>query len=159
MRMMDDIDQQIVTILQENARISNAEISRRIGMVPSGVLERIRKLEERGLLEGYTARVNAKKAGLRLLAFIFVKTDERAGVVGAAKELAEIPEVLEVHHIAGEDCYIAKVRVADTEALSDLIKRKFGRIDTIASTRTTIVLETVKETSLLPINSEHTAFA
>jgi Lrp/AsnC family leucine-responsive transcriptional regulator len=154
---MDDTDRQIVMMLQENARVSNAEISRRIGMVPSGVLDRIRRMEERGLLEGYVATVNPKKAGLRLLAFIFVKTDERVGVVGAAETLAGIPEVLEVHHIAGEDCYIAKVRVADTEALSELIKTKIGKIGAISSTRTTIVLETVKETSILPIESEHTA--
>lgn len=152
---MDEIDQQILTMLQGNARISNAEISRHVGMVPSGVLERIRRMEERGLLEGYTARVNAKKAGLRLLAFIFVRTGERVGVVDSAKALAEIPEVLEVHHIAGEDCYLAKVRVADTEALSELIKTKLGKISTITSTRTTIVLETVKETSKLPLDSEH----
>lgn len=123
-------------------------------MVPSGVLERIRKMEERGLLEGYTARVNAKQADLRLLAFMFVRTDERAGVVASAKALARIPEVLEVHHIAGEDCYLAKVRVADTEALSQLIKTKIGKISTITSTRTTIVLETVKETSNLPLDAE-----
>lgn len=151
---MDEMDRQILTLLQENARISNAEISRQVGMVPSGVLERIRKMEERGLLEGYTARVNAKQADLRLLAFMFVRTDERAGVVASAKALAKIPEVLEVHHIAGEDCYLAKVRVADTEALSQLIKTKIGKISTITSTRTTIVLETVKETSNLPLDAE-----
>ena len=154
---MDDIDQEILTMLQENARISNAEISRQIGMVPSGVLERIRKMEERGILEGYSARVTAKMAGLRLLAFIFVRTEERVGEVEAAILLAQIPEVLEVHHIAGEDCYLAKVRVADTEALSDLIKTKISKIATISSTRTTIVLETVKETSHLPLDSEHKA--
>jgi len=156
---MDDTDRQILTMLQENARISNAEISRRIGMVPSGVLERIRRMEERGLIEGYTTRVNAKQAGQRLLAFMFVNTDERVGVVRSAQALAEIPEILEVHHIAGEDCYLAKVRVADTEALAELIRTKLGKIDTITSTRTTIVLETVKETSTLPLDSEHKAVA
>ncbi len=85
---------------------------------------------------------------------MFVRTDERAGVVASAKALAKIPEVLEVHHIAGEDCYLAKVRVADTEALSQLIKTKIGKISTITSTRTTIVLETVKETSNLPLDAE-----
>lgn len=157
MRTMDNIDRQILTMLQQNARISNAEISRQVGMVPSGVLERIRKMEERGLLEGYTARVNAGQAGLRLLAFMFVRTDERAGVIASAKALANIPEVLEVHHIAGEDCYLAKVRVADTEALSELIKTKIGKISTITSTRTTIVLETVKETSNLPLDGTNGA--
>lgn len=155
---MDEIDRQILTMLQSNARISNAEISRQIGMVPSGVLERIRKMEERGLIEGYTTRVNARLAGNRLLAFMFVNTDERVGVVSSAKALAELPEVLEVHHIAGEDCYLAKVRVADTDALADLIRTKLGKIPTITSTRTTIVLESVKETSTIPLGSEEPVY-
>jgi Lrp/AsnC family leucine-responsive transcriptional regulator len=148
---MDEVDQQILELLQENARVSNAEIARQVGMVPSGVLDRIRRLEERGLIEGYRAKINPKKLGLGLLAFIFVVTDELPGETPSAEALAEIPEVLEVHHIAGEDCYVAKVRVADTDALADLIKHKIGGIAAVRNTRTTIVLETLKETARLPI--------
>ena len=137
--------------MQDNARISNAEIARRIGMAPSGVLERIRKLEERGIIKGYVPQLNAKALGHGLLAFVFVKTDEMVGEHVTALKLSQLPEVQEVHHVAGEDCYIVKVRTADTEALGRLLRERIGGLAAVKSTRTTIVLETVKESMTLPI--------
>jgi Lrp/AsnC family transcriptional regulator, leucine-responsive regulatory protein len=143
--MIDEIDAGIVDILQRNARTSNAEIARRMGMAPSAILERIRKLEERGVIRGYGARVSAEALGLGLTAYVFVRAEESAGAPGTAERLAEIAEVEEVHHVAGEDCFLAKVRVAGTRALGDLLREKIGAIETIRSTRSTIVLDTVKE--------------
>ena len=150
--MIDGIDAQILKILQSNARTSNAEIARQVGLAPSAVFERIRKLEERGVIESYEARVNPKMTGLSLLAFVFVRADDKSGADTAAR-VAAIPEVLEVHDVAGEDCLLAKVRAADTEALGRLLRERFGAIDSITSTRTTIVLETVKESSALPLET------
>jgi len=149
--MIDAIDGRILTILQENARTSNAEIARQVDLAPSAVFERIRKLEERGVIEGYSARVNAKAVGLPLLAFVFVRDEERPGEEITSKLIADIPEVLEVHHVAGEDCLLVKVRTTDTDALGRLLKEKLGRIRTIVNTRTTIVLGTVKEGTQLPL--------
>jgi Lrp/AsnC family leucine-responsive transcriptional regulator len=149
--MIDEIDTKILTIMQEDARTSNAEIARQVGMAPSGVLERIRKLEEEGIIRGYTPQLNAKALGLGLLAFVFVRTDEMQGEHVTALKLAQIPGVQEVHHVAGEDCYVAKVRAADTEALGRLLRERIGALPTIKSTRTTIVLETVKESMALPL--------
>jgi len=151
--MIDDIDGKILSILQSDARTSNAEIARRLAMAPSAILERIRKLETRGLIEGYEARLNPKALDMGLLAFIYVRADERIGSREIGDELAMIPEVQEVHHIAGEDCYLLKVRVADTNALSDLLRQRLGPIDAIRSTRTTIVLSTIKETAQIPLPS------
>ena len=152
--MIDAIDARILTILQENARTSNAEIARQVDLAPSAVFERIRKLEERGVIEGYTARVNAKAVGLPLLAFIFVRDEERPGEWERTAQLvSKIPDVLEVHDVAGEDCMLVKVRTTDTDALGRLLRERFGRIPTIVSTRTTIVLETVKESSQLPLRT------
>jgi Lrp/AsnC family transcriptional regulator, leucine-responsive regulatory protein len=151
MRTIDGIDLKILDILQDNARLSNAEIARRVGMAPSAVFERIRKLEERGVIAGYRPRLQAKALGLGLVAFIFVRADERLGEKSAGEALAALPEVLEVHDIAGEDCYLVKVRTADTEALGRLLREKFGAIGSLRSTRTTIVLETLKEDLRLPI--------
>lgn len=148
--MIDEIDIRIVEILQQNARTANAEIARQVGMAPSAVLERIRKLEERGVIQGYAARINPEAYGLGLTAYVFVRADERAGAPGTAEQLAAIPEVQEVHHVAGEDCFLTKVRVASPRALGELLQKRFGAIDTIRSTRSTIVLDTVKETALLP---------
>ncbi len=151
--MIDDIDGKILSILQNDARTSNAEIARRLAMAPSAILERIRKLETRGLIDGYEARLNPEALDLGLLAFIYVRADERIGSRVIGDELAAFPEVQEVHHIAGEDCYLLKVRVADTNALSDLLRQRLGPIDAIRSTRTTIVLSTIKETAQIPLPS------
>lgn len=145
--MIDDVDRKLLNFLQDDARMSNAELARRVGMVPSGVLERVKKLEERGLIRGYEARLDARKLGSGLVAFAFVRSDERVGGIESAESLAAIPEVQEVHHIAGEDCYLIKIRVADVEALGKLLREKVGVIPSIRSTRTTIVMETVKESA------------
>jgi Lrp/AsnC family leucine-responsive transcriptional regulator len=152
--MINDLDAQILTILQRNARVSNAEIARQVGLAPSAVFERIRKLEERGVLRGYSAQIDPRAVGLGLVAYTFVRSNDRPGGIQTAARLAEIPEVLEVHHVAGEDCFLVKVRAADTEALGRLLRERLGKISTISSTRTTIVLESVKETIELPIARE-----
>jgi Lrp/AsnC family leucine-responsive transcriptional regulator len=151
--MIDGIDLEILKMLQFNARTSNAEIARQVDLAPSAVFERIRKLEKRGVIEGYSARINPAAVELPLLAFVFVRDSDRPGAAETARRVAEIPEVLEVHHVAGEDCFLVKVRAKDTESLGRLLRERIGRIDSITSTRTTIVLGTVKEGSRLPIEA------
>jgi len=150
--MIDSTDAEILKILQSNARTSNAEIARQVDLAPSAVFERIRKLEERGVIEGYHARIRPREVDLPLLAFVFVRADDRRADETALR-VASIPEVLEVHDVAGEDCLLAKVRAADTEALGRLLRDRLQSIDSITSTRTTIVLETVKESSALPLET------
>ena len=149
--MLDKIDLRILSILQGDARASNAAIARKIGMAPSATLERIRKLEQRGLIRGYEARLDAAPLGLGLVAFVFVRSSERAGGPKTARQLAAIPEVQEVHHIAGEDCFLVKVRATNPQALGQLLREQFGAIRGVTSTRTTIVLETLKETGSVPV--------
>lgn len=152
--MLDDVDKKILSLLQENSAMSNADIGRQLNMAPSGIFERIRKLEKRGIITGYEARVNTRAAGFGLLAFMYVKSTDRAGELKNAKLLCRIPEVLEVHHIAGEDCYLIKIRARDTDNLARILREKIGSIKTILSTKTTIVFETIKETAKLPLNEE-----
>lgn len=149
--MLDSIDLAILDLLQANARTSNADIARRLQMAPSAILDRIRKLERRGVIRGYTARIDPAAVGLGLTAFILVRTEERVGRGTIGEALARIPEVLEVHHVAGEDCYLVKVRVSDTEGLGRLLRERFGRLRAVRSTRSTIVLSTVKEGQALPL--------
>ena len=150
---MDATTLEILNILQDDARTPNAEIARRVGLAPSAVYERIRKLEERGIVQGYTARLDPRALGLGLLAFVFVRADERVGSDETAQVLSAIPEVQEVHHIAGEDCFLVKVRAPDTEALSRLLRDRFGALPAVRSTRTTVVLRTVKESGALPLGA------
>ncbi len=147
--MINDIDKQILNILQKDARIANAEIARQVGLAPSAVLERVRKLEERGVIKGYETKLDAAQVEYGLTAFIAVRTNECC--YETDNFLAEIPEVLEVHDVAGEDSYLLKVRVKDTEHLSRLMRERLKNVPNVASTRTTIVLGTIKETNALPI--------
>ncbi len=150
--MFDATDRQILAVLQANARISNAEIARQLNMAPSAIFERIRKLEGRGVIAGYEAGLAPKAVGLGLLAFVFVRSDERAGAQNTGTQLTGFPEVLEVHHVAGEDCYLAKVRARDPEDLARILRERFGTIPELRSTRSTIVLSTLKECATLMID-------
>ena len=147
---MDKTDLKILALLQPNSFLTNNELAKKIGMAPSAVLERIKKLEQKGIIEGYPTRIKPDALELKLLAFIFIKTSEGPGNASVAKQLTKIPDVLELHHIAGEDCYLAKVRAKDPLSLIHLMREKFKNIN-ILSTKTTIVLETLKETNQLPI--------
>jgi Lrp/AsnC family leucine-responsive transcriptional regulator len=150
-RTISDIDRTILDILQENARESQADIARAVGLAPSAVLERIRKLEARGVIRGYLAQIDPRALDQGMLAFVSVRSDHGPDDDSVARALAECPSVLEVHHVAGEDCYLVKVRTRDAEHLGSLLRTQFGRISGVTSTRTTVVLETIKETPRLHI--------
>lgn len=152
---LDKIDRQILSLLQEDGRISNKELANRTGLVPSATSERLRKLKEKGVIEKFEVRLDASQLEHGLLAFIFVKTNEIASGSEAGEELAKIPEVLEVYNVAGEDCYFLKVRTQTPKTLSHLLKKKIGAIDSVESTRTTIVMESYKETCAIPIDIEN----
>jgi Lrp/AsnC family leucine-responsive transcriptional regulator len=151
--MIDEKDLKIVNLLQENARISNAEIARQLEMAPSAVFERVRRLEESGIIAGYAARLNPESLGLGLVAFIFIRTDDRVGTHKTANEIAKLPGVQEIHDVAGEDCYLVKLRARDTQDLAAFMREHLGKMKSIRSTRTTIVLQTLKESGRLPLET------
>jgi len=149
--VLDKTDLHILRLMQDNARISNADMARELGMAPSGVLERVKKLEQKGVIKQYVAHINPEALHQKMLAFIFMKAADGPGCNDTARQLAQIPEVQEVHHIAGEDCYLVKVRTYDSSTLMHLMRNSFSKIPNLLSTRTTIVLETVKEQQQLVI--------
>ncbi|HEV2763338.1 MAG TPA: Lrp/AsnC family transcriptional regulator [Pyrinomonadaceae bacterium] len=158
---MDEKDEKILEILQKDGRITNVELARAVELTPSATLERVRKLEERGLIKGYMALLDPQALGLGLAAFIFVRVDGEADVLGQAEDAAELlaslPSVQELHHLAGEDCFLLKVRARDTDDLYRVLKEELGRCKCIRSTRTTIVLKTVKETPRLALGRKTAA--
>jgi Lrp/AsnC family transcriptional regulator, leucine-responsive regulatory protein len=155
--MIDEMDRRILSLLQQDARLPNAEIARRVGMAPSATLERLRKLEDRGVIQGYEVRLDPRKLGLGLTAFIFVRAQDKAGELETGERLKQHPNVLEVHHIAGEDCYLVKVRATDTEDLGRMLRSDFSAMATVRSTRTTIVLGTLKESTRIPVPEDRGA--
>ena len=148
---LDEIDFKILRMMQNNAKINNSELAREVGMAPSAVLERVKKLEQKEVILEYNARINPKALDQKMLSFIFIKVDEIIGDELTGRLLAEIPEVLEVHDIAGDDGYMIKVRTTDSLALVHLMRNSLSRIQGIISTRTIIVLQTVKEDNKLII--------
>ncbi len=150
--MIDKISLKILKILQEKARIPNVEVARQVGLAPSAVLERIRKLEKQGIIDGYEVRLNPKRFAKSLVAFVKVKLKKLGDEIKVGEKLSLIPEVQEVHYVAGEDSFLVKVRAADTEALGRLTRDKIASIGAVHSTQTAIVLSTYKETAKIPID-------
>jgi Lrp/AsnC family leucine-responsive transcriptional regulator len=150
--MIDRKSLEILNILREKARIANVDVARQVGMAPSAVLERIRKLENHKIIAGYEVRLDPKFFNKGLIAFVTVKTDENADEIEVGKKLARRPQVQEVHYIAGEDAFLVKLRGADTEDIGRLIRETIRSIDGVRLTKTAIVMSTYKETSQFPID-------
>lgn len=149
--MIDDTDRAILALLQDNARISNAEMARRIELAPSAVHQRVRKLEAKGIIQGYHARIDPRALGYGLSAFVMIRTGEGARSGRVKESLVEIPEIREVHRVVGEDCFFVKVRVPDTESLGELLDRRIQTIPDVATTRTVIVVQTWKDHPGIPL--------
>lgn len=150
--ILDSTDLRILELMQDNARISNANLARELNMAASAILERVKKLEQKKVIIQYTTQINPDAIQQKLLAFIFIRSAEGFTCSSeTAQALSKIPEVQEVHHIAGEDCFLIKIRTTDSASLMYLMRNSLQKIPNIASTKTTIVLETVKEQQLLII--------
>ncbi len=141
---MDNIDYKIVAELSKNARVTGAEIARKVHLSLPAVTERLRKLDQSGLIDQYTIKLNRELFGLKTLAFIKVWIDHTK--VGNAKDyLLSLNEVLECHHVAGDYDLLLKVLVKDTSELEVLLADKIKSNSSITRTSTTIVLSTYKE--------------
>lgn len=154
---LDEIDRRILRALQQNARTTNSDIARELDMAPSAILERIRKLETRGVITGYEAKLDAKTLGYGLVAFISVRAGDKHHNDSLEARLMKIPEVQEVHCVAGEDCYLLKVRAPDVESLRELLSKIAA--ENVIGTKTTIVLQSLKESGRVPVRPAETPAA
>jgi Lrp/AsnC family transcriptional regulator, leucine-responsive regulatory protein len=131
---LDDVDRQILCELQDDGRISLAELSRRVSLSAPAVSERIRRLQDAGVITGYTARVDPRRLGFSLLAYVRLSPPGPAGIFEdkVTGVIRDQPEVLECHHITGDDCYLIKLAARDPDHLQELIARigEFGRTTT-----------------------------
>ncbi|GAA1908842.1 Lrp/AsnC family transcriptional regulator [Nocardioides lentus] len=140
---MEDTDRRILRLLSEDGRMSFTDLGRATGLSTSAVHQRVKRLEQRGLITGYGAQVDHAAAGLPLTAFVSVRPIDPAAADDAPDRLAHLTEIESCWSVAGEESYILKVRVATPAVLEDLLARI--RAAAGVSTRTTIVLSTPYE--------------
>lgn len=143
----DTIDYKLVELLQQNARMTQMEMASEVGLSQPAVAERMRKLEQEGIISGYSARVNARKVGKDITAFIGVSIEHPRYNAGFAKKILALPDVLECHRVTGSDSYLLKVVTENTESLDRLISELLRVIPGVTRTLTSIVTSSIKEGS------------
>ncbi|WP_394889497.1 Lrp/AsnC family transcriptional regulator [Mesorhizobium sp. AaZ16] len=151
MNDLDDIDRKLLALLQKNARTSYAELSKAVGLAVSSVNERVRKLQERGVISGAHAALSAEALRLDLLAFIFVGWTDPATEAPFLERVADEPSILECHHVTGTWNYLLKVRTHTTRDLEAFLAAIVKGVPGVQRTETLIVLSSAKETSHLPL--------
>lgn len=152
-RKLDRIDLNILAILQERGRVTNAQLAGEVGLSPSRTLERVRRLENRGVIEKYVALVDPTALGRGTLAYVQVSLS-RHGIESIDRFLEAIraiPEVLECHHIAGDFDYLLKVRVENIQEYQQFALRRLTSLDGIRTFETYFVLGTEKQETSLPV--------
>jgi len=149
--MLDALDSKAIGLLQATGRMSWAELAAQLGLSAPAAAERVRKLEERGIIRGFSVLVEPDAVGFDLLAFVAVVIDRPEHRAAFLAWVSDCPNVQECHHVAGDDDYLLKVRCRSTRDLERLISEELKGIPGIVRTRTSISLSTVKETVALPI--------
>lgn len=140
---LESVDLQICRLLAEDGRMSFTDLGRQTGLSTSAVHQRVKRLEQRGVISGYTATIDYREVGLPLTAFISIRPLEPSEPDDSPDRLADIHEIEACYSVAGDESYILKVRVAEPSDLEDLLARI--RSSANVSTRTTIVLSTPYE--------------
>ena len=150
--MIDDIDIKILNILQHSGRTKRSQIAEEVGMTMPSVSERLNKLEERGFIEGYYTKLNKKKFGYDIMAFIYVLIDSSKHYKNFISRVEKNPQIIECHSVLGEGSHILKAVVYDTDSLEKLLA-EIQSWPGVTGTRTSFVLSTIKETTVLQIKS------
>ena len=142
----------MLAILQEHGRQHLAEIAKEVGLSAPAVMERVKKLESRGVIKGFHAILDAKKLGRNITAFIGVSVNHQRYIDNVGSLMATRKDVLECHHVTGEASFVVKVKTADTDALEKLIA-EIRSMEGVTRTVTSVVLSTAKETSILSLET------
>jgi len=148
---MDEIDRELLALLQEDCRTSYADLGSRVGLSISAVNERLKKLHARGVIRGCVAVLQPRAVGLDVCAFVQVLIERPEHNEAFLAAIAEMPAVLECHHVTGDFSYLLKVRVADTAALETFLSREVKGLAGVARTQTLIALSSPKETPTLDL--------
>jgi Lrp/AsnC family leucine-responsive transcriptional regulator len=151
---LDVIDRKLLALIQDNAKLSQAELAKAVGLTAPSVNERIRKLERGGVIRGYVALLDERKLGHDITAFVEIFIEHPKFESGFIAAVGDLDEVLECHHITGEFSLLLKVRVRDMAAFRKLLIEKLNTVRGVRQTRTLIVLATAKEQRRIKIVTE-----
>lgn len=152
--VLDDVDRAILVTLQENAKITNTALSEQVGISPPSTLERVKKLERRGVIQGYTALLDADALNQPILAIVHVSMQEHSATVleNAKEKLSAFEEVQSCWYCAGDEDFILKVRARDMNDYERLITRKLAGVRGIGRMRTSFVLNSIKDSTKLNVD-------
>lgn len=149
---MDKIDLHILKILQQNSKITNLDLSKKIGLSPAPTLERVKKLEQSGVIESYHAKVSSSAMGLNVRTFVLVSLawQKENALDNFLKKVNEIDEITECYIITGDADFLLKLVVKDTPSYEKLLIRTLSQIEEIESLKTLMTLSKVKSENVLP---------
>lgn len=150
---LDQIDKHILEILQANAKITNSQLATEIGLSPAPTLERVRKLENGGLIKSYHAEIDVKQMGLGTGVFVLISLSahKKSQIMSFVDKINKIPEVIECHHITGSGDFLLKILTKDISSYQQLILNTLADIDEIGNMQSMMILSTFKESKVMPI--------
>lgn len=150
---LDQIDKHILEILQANAKITNSQLATEIGLSPAPTLERVRKLENGGLIKSYHAEIDVKQMGLGTGVFVLISLSahKKSQIMSFVDKINKIPEVIECHHITGSGDFLLKILTRDLSSYQQLILNTLADIDEIGNMQSMMILSTFKESKVMPI--------
>lgn len=153
---LDKIDHRILRILQENSKITNLDLSKQIGLSPAPTLERVKKLEQSGVIESYHAQVNPQTVGLNVKTFVLVSLawQKSNALNNFLEKIKGIDEIVECYIITGEADFIMKIVSKDIPSYEQLLFKTLSQIEEIERVKTLMTLSTVKDTKVLPYRFE-----
>ena len=150
---IDDIDKKILKNLQKNAKITNSKLSKRIGLSPAPTLERVRKLESKGIISGYHAKLDKSKIGLGVSTYVMVslKGHNKKNLDSFIEKISNVDNIVECHHITGSGDFILKVVAKDIESYQKLMLEKVSEIEVTDSLQSMVILSTFKDNKVMPL--------
>ena len=152
---IDRTDKKILEILQKNAKITNAKLSQEIGLSPAPTLERVRKLEARGISSGYHAKLNMSKVGLGVSTFVMVslKGHNKKNIDSFLDKIKDVENIVECHHITGSGDFILRIVAEDIESYQELMLDKVSEIEVTDSLQSMVILSTFKDNKVIPVQN------
>ena len=150
---IDAIDKKILRTLQKNAKITNAKLSKEIGLSPAPTLERVRKLESKGIISGYHAKLDKSKIGLGVSTYVMVslKGHNKKNLDSFIEKISDVDNIVECHHITGSGDFILKVVAKDIESYQKLMLEKVSEIEVTDSLQSMVILSTFKDKKQMPL--------